>query len=133
EVMTDAIQGSSIPLSRTGSRSFSVVDPDEAHQLIADAYSPAMLKVNGFDDFFFKLRMAELPGLTLGHTRFGGDVRVAAPPPSIYVVCLASKGALEVRSGRHARVVTGLSGAVSDPQQITYFENWSSGAELVSL
>jgi len=134
EVMTDAIQGPSSPLGRTGGRSFSVVDPDEAHQLIADAYSPATLKINGrSDDFFFKLRMTELPGLTLGHTRFGGDVRVAAPPPSIYVVCLATKGALEVRSGKHARVVTGLSGAVSDPQQITYFENWSSGAELVSL
>jgi AraC-like DNA-binding protein len=132
--MTDSSQASLSWPSPIGGRAFSLVDPDEAHQVIADAYSPSMLRLNGpSDDFFLKLRMTRLPGLSLGRTRFGGDVQVAAPPPSIYVVCLASKGALEVRSGRHARVVTGASGAISDPQQMTYFEKWSSGAELLSL
>jgi len=133
-VMTDSSQAPLSWPSPTGGQAISLVDPDEARKVIADAYSPSMLKVDGpSDDFFLKLRMTRLPGLSLGRIRFGGDVWVAAPPPSIYVVCLAPKGALEVRSGRHARVVTGPSGAVSDPQQITYFENWSSGAELVSL
>lgn len=134
EVMTDSSQDSLRWLSRTGGRAISSVDLDEARKVIAEAYSPSFLKLNGrSDDFFLKLRMARVPGLSLGHIRFGGDVRLAAPPPSIYVVCLAPKGALEVRSGSTTQIVTGASGAVSDPQQTTYFENWSSSAELVSL
>src|SRR5688572_16668844 len=98
--MADSSQAALSWLSRTGGRAFSLVDPDEARQVIADEYSPSFLKLDGpSDDFFLKLRMTRLPGLSLGHIRFGGDVRVAAPPPSIYVVCLAPKGVLEVRSG----------------------------------
>lgn len=133
--MEDISQQSGLSwLHRTGGRVYSTVDPDEAQQAIESTYHRSTLVVKkGPADFAFKLRVAELPGINLGRIRFGSDVSVTAPPPSIYVVCFAPRGALEIRSGRSSQIVTSLRGAVIDPEQISYFENWSPDAELVSL
>ena len=111
-----------------------VVDPVEARRTISAAYAPATLDIRGpIDDFALQLRMTEFTGSSLGHSKFGVNVSVAAPPPSVYVVCFARTGAIDVRSGSDVQVVWGSRGAVVDPQQITYFENWRPGSELVSL
>ncbi|QYB00099.1 AraC family transcriptional regulator (plasmid) [Rhodococcus sp. USK10] len=110
------------------------MDPEQAEAAISEAYSPATLNIRGpLDDFVLRMRLTELPGLSLGHIEFGVDVAVAAPPPSIYVVCFARQGTIDVRSGSNHQVVSGAHGAVVDPQRVTYFENWRPGSELVSL
>jgi AraC-like DNA-binding protein len=118
----------------TGGELSTVFDPAEARRRISEAFAPATLDIHGpVDDFLLQLRMTEFTGSSLGHSRFGVNVSVAAPPPSVYVVCFARTGAIDVRSGRDVQVVWGGRGAVVDPHQITYFENWRPGSELVSL
>jgi AraC-like DNA-binding protein len=116
-------------------RSLTIEHPEQASAAIADAYSPARLEVRGpARDFELKLHLAALPGLNLGHIRFGTDVRVVAAPPSCYVICLASAGALRVGSRRESRVIMGDHGAVlGDPESPAFFEEWGPDCELVSV
>ncbi|MFD7010618.1 AraC family transcriptional regulator (plasmid) [Rhodococcus sp. USK10] len=108
--------------------------PDEAAAVIADAYSAARLDIYGSGaDFSLRTKIVELPGLNIGYFRFGSPVRVAAPPPSCYVVCFAPSGGLEISSGARSRAVTGSSGAVVFPGDITYFDHWRPGTELMSV
>lgn len=116
-------------------RSLTIEYPEQASEVIGHAYSPAKLEVRGrARDFELKLRLTALPGLNLGHIRFGTDVRVVAAPPSCYVVCFASAGALRVGSRRESRIIMGAQGAVlGDPESPAFFEEWSPECELVSV
>ncbi|MDV6212707.1 AraC family transcriptional regulator [Rhodococcus erythropolis] len=111
-----------------------ITHPDEAIAVIADSYSAARLDVyDSAADFSLRSNIIELPGLNIGYFRFGSPVRVAAPPPSCYVVCFAPTGGLDVTSGARSRIVTGNSGAVVFPGDITYFDHWEPGTELMSV
>lgn len=116
-------------------RPLTIEHPEPAGEAIADAYSPARLEVLGpARDFRLDLHLTALPGMNLGRIRFGTDVRVVATPPSCYVICLASSGALRVGSRRASRTVAGSQGAVlGDQASPAFFEEWGPDCELVSV
>jgi AraC-like DNA-binding protein len=111
-----------------------VIHPEAALDIITETYAPSRLDVLGpARDFDLKVRMSRLPGLGFGRVQFGTDVRVTALPPSCYVLCLASKGSLNVISDRSTHTVSGSRGVIMYPHEPTYFENWSPGTELITV
>ncbi|GAA4559429.1 AraC family transcriptional regulator [Pseudonocardia xishanensis] len=122
-------------LAQPAGRSLTIEYPEQASEAIAHAYSPAKLEVRGpARDFELELHLTALPGLNLGHIRFGTDVRVVAPPPSCYVICIASTGALRVGSRLESRIVMGTQGVVlGDPESPAFFEEWSPECDLMSV